>query len=153
MPEFRDVRNEITINPDQKPFVAPTSPSRYPSDAFPQTPVQPSGTLMKGAPNRDPVPLAWQYAPGEGPREVRKQTPDAGATVHATEMTLEQALRVIHRGDKRFASLRHELRGRVVYLSGTVATWDDVMALAGIVSRLPGVERVVLTQVQTPHAN
>jgi hypothetical protein len=153
LPEIRDVRNEITINPEQKPFVQAGSPSRYRSQEPAPPPTQPAGTLTKGTPNREPMQLTWQYAPGEGPQEDRKQAADTGATVRATELSLDQAIRVIRLGDKRFAGLRHELRGRVVYLNGEVATWDDVMALARIVSRLPGVERVVLTQVHTPHSD
>jgi hypothetical protein len=135
------VRSVITLDPERKPAVEPSSPSHFgPREAPPAA--LPQGSLMKGTPLRDSPPFAWQYAPGEtqtsGPAQV--------ATV---ELSLDQALLVIRNGDKRFVGLRHQLRGREVYLSGSAANWDDVMALARAVARLPGIERVVLSQVRT----
>ena len=65
MPEFREVRNELTINPDQRPIVEPSSPSRYPSEEPSRALVVPGGTLMKGAPSRQPVPLILGEQPPE----------------------------------------------------------------------------------------
>jgi len=155
LPEFRAVRSDIMIDPEHKPVVVPVSPSRFgPDEAPPDQPV-PTGSLMKGMPKRDPQPLTWQYAPGQRPREeAPKEVLASPATsgqmvVLAVDLSLDQAILVIRQGDKRFAALRHNVRGRAIYLSGTVTTWEDAMDLARAVSRLPGVERVVLAQVRT----
>jgi hypothetical protein len=164
IPDFRAVRSDVRIDPEKKPFVEPGSPSRFRPDAYP--PYQstiPTGSLMKGPPKGEPpstdhrradaAPLAWQYAPGQGPRDEPAPTPAAGnGNVVAVDLSLDQAILVIRQGNPRFAGVRHELRSRVVSLSGTVATWDDVMDLARAISRLPGVERVVVAEVRTTPA-
>jgi hypothetical protein len=48
--------------------------------------------------------------------------------------------------------LRAEVRGGLVFLSGTVYRWEDLYQLARTLGRLPGVERVVFKDIKTdPH--
>jgi BON domain len=54
----------------------------------------------------------------------------------------------LRRGDPRFRRLRPEVRGGVVTVRGAVRRGPDLMAFATAASRLPGVERVLLTPVQ-----
>lgn len=159
MAEFRAVRSDLKINPEKKPFVEPGSPSRFRPDDYPPPPATfPAGSLMKGPPlsdrRVDAAPLAWQYAPGQAPREEPRQVtppqpPATTSNVVTVDLSLDQAIRVIRQGNPKFAGVRHELKGRIVSLSGTVAAWDDVMDLARAVARLPGVERVVVAEVRT----
>jgi hypothetical protein len=152
LPELREVRSEVSIDPEHKPAVEPSSPSHFLPEVTHPAPPVPSASLTKGSAKREPATLAWQFAPGMAPREeaLRGAPPSpAQVLVFAADLSLDKAILIICRGEKSFAGLRHELRGRVVYLSGTVAAWDDAMALARAVSALPGVERVVLSQVRT----
>jgi hypothetical protein len=51
------------------------------------------------------------------------------------------------------SALHVEVQGRIVRLSGAASNWEDVLSLAQSISRLPGVERVVLENIRTstPH--
>jgi hypothetical protein len=58
------------------------------------------------------------------------------------------AVEQLRQTDERFRRLRPEVRDSVVTVRGAVRRGEDLMAFAQAVSRLPGVERVVLTAVQ-----
>jgi hypothetical protein len=60
---------------------------------------------------------------------------------------LDRAVQTLQQSDLRFRRVVWQVRGRVVTLRGTVSSWDDVYDLARLLSRLPGVERVVLEAV------
>lgn len=55
----------------------------------------------------------------------------------------------LRHGDQRFARLRAQLNGGVVLLSGSVGHDGDAMEFAQCLSRVPGVERVVIGDVRT----
>jgi hypothetical protein len=61
---------------------------------------------------------------------------------------LAEAVERLRRGDERFGRLRAEVQGRAVIVRGTARCGEDVTAFARAVSRVGGVERVVLDQVQ-----
>jgi osmotically-inducible protein OsmY len=61
---------------------------------------------------------------------------------------LKAAVERVIRSDARFAGVRAEVREGVVTLRGTVAVIDHAMELARQVSRLNGVESVVVEQVR-----
>jgi hypothetical protein len=145
LPEVREVRSLVRIDAERLPAIEAGLPSRFRPGKILATPPPPLGSLMKGVPRRDSPPFTWQYAPGQEPAPSRLQ-------VVSVELSLDQAILVIREGDSRFTRLHHELRGREVYLSGAVASWSDLMALAQAIARLPGVERVVLSQIRTAPA-
>jgi|GEM_PF-4351918 len=60
---------------------------------------------------------------------------------------LAKAVEALRLSDTRFHRLQPELRGGVVYLRGNAFRWDHVYELARSISKLPGVERVVLEKV------
>jgi hyperosmotically inducible periplasmic protein len=62
---------------------------------------------------------------------------------------LALAIERVRQSDGRFLNVRAELQGGVVRLRGTVTRGEDLMALAQAISRLPGVERVVVIDVRT----
>ena len=45
--------------------------------------------------------------------------------------------------------VRADIHGGIIHLSGAVAAWDDLLRFAQAVSRIPGVERVILDAVNT----
>lgn len=53
------------------------------------------------------------------------------------------AVERVRRGDARFRTLRTEVKGSTILVTGAAAQGDEVMALAQTLSRLPGVERVI----------
>ena len=61
---------------------------------------------------------------------------------------LPSAVEALRRKEERFSRLKVGVRRKSVYLSGTVAHWDDVTDLANAVRRLPGVEAVILDSVR-----
>jgi hypothetical protein len=61
---------------------------------------------------------------------------------------LEERLRELTDADKRFHDLRAAVIGKMVYLRGSVPAMEDVFILAQEVSRLPGVERVIIEHVR-----
>jgi hypothetical protein len=63
---------------------------------------------------------------------------------------LTEAVERLQQQDARFRRIRPEVRGDTVFLRGSVARWEDLFELARGIARLPGVERVVLDQIQTP---
>jgi hypothetical protein len=84
-----------------------------------------------------PVPFIKQL-----PAAPRQPVPnDAG-------FTLAQRVVQLRGQDARWQRIQVEVRGRAVFLHGVVARGEDLMDLAQRVSRLPGVERVVLGNVQ-----
>jgi osmotically-inducible protein OsmY len=59
------------------------------------------------------------------------------------------AVERLRRGSPRYRTLRVEVRGSAVTVSGTAEQGDEVMALARAVSAVPGVARV-LTRTDDP---
>jgi hypothetical protein len=62
---------------------------------------------------------------------------------------LPQAITSLQGRNARLRGLRVEVGGGVVYFRGSVGSWEDLLVMARAVSQLPGVERVVLDNVQT----
>lgn len=95
--------------------------------------------------------------PAEDPSRPRSRPPAASLTAAPQPEPREQppsgeaivlAVERLRRLDKRYQGLRAELHGRVVVLRGDVVRGEDAMDLARAVSRLEGVERVVLQQIR-----
>jgi hypothetical protein len=84
-----------------------------------------------------PVPLSEQPPPPRPPAAPLGNGP-----------TLIQRVAQLRDQEPRFQRVQVEVRGRAVFLHGVVARAEDTMDLAERVSRLPGVERVVLGNVQ-----
>jgi osmotically-inducible protein OsmY len=62
---------------------------------------------------------------------------------------LASALEGIRKGDDRYRLIQYEMKNGAIYLRGT-AKPEHVMAFAQAISRVPGVERVVLQSQGTP---
>jgi hypothetical protein len=77
-----------------------------------------------------PPPQEPATAPATTPAAPRKED-------------LAAAVRRVRGGDPRFRTLRAEVRGSTVTVSAEEERSGDAMALAQLISRLPGVERVV----------
>jgi hypothetical protein len=60
---------------------------------------------------------------------------------------LAQTIDRLRQADKRFRGIRTDVQGGVVRLRGVIGRGEDLMDLAQMISRLPGVERVILEDV------
>jgi hypothetical protein len=91
-----------------------------------------------------PVPLP----PGTPAASPGAAHSDATHAARAAPPDLPAALDGLRRGDERFRGIQWHVREGIVTLGGTVCRGEDLMAFAQAVSRLPGVERVVLGQAR-----
>jgi len=67
-----------------------------------------------------------------------------------TSGDLANVLQKMRMKEERFRQIRPEITGGVVQLSGVVPRLEDMMEFAQAVSRVPGVERVILGNYHTP---
>jgi osmotically-inducible protein OsmY len=109
------------------------------SDLSGADPAPPSVTLLPpvAVGGLSPAPVAKPAVEILPPRPLPDAPPD-----------LVSAVEALRRKDNRFRRLKVEVRHKRVFLSGTVSRWDDVNDLANAVRRLPGVEAVVVDNVQ-----
>lgn len=156
VPGVFSVRSDLRIEPfEPARDEMPTLPLaiRVPSSTSPPTgrEVRPPGVLAGNPHAYEPKasPLgdaAWLAPP------VAAQEPSAvlmtPRPADASE-DLKTAVTRIIQADARFARVRPEVREGVVTLRGTVGLVEHAMELARQVSRLPGVESVVVDQVRT----
>ncbi len=161
------VRNELHVAPAEKepePLLVPQTPAE-PQRTASASPDPVSGSLgaltgrtikasevypdavrappAGGVTLGPPVPLAAPAAPGtqaEQPEPAKTEEPHVAAP---PAEPLSVAVDRVRRSDPRFRGLRLDVRGTAVTVSGSPERGDDVMALAGVLSRLPGVGRVV----------
>jgi hypothetical protein len=172
VPELLDVKNELHVEPQDAP-----PPQYLPErlEAAPPTPTTLPGFIpgdegWRPTVGRGPGDLRAFASPAESIRirpalagvpdrigdeavlpAIRVPRPDSppGAATAAAPSALEVAVARLRAGDDRFQRLRADVLGGQVRLSGTVARWEDVHELLGMLRRLPGVERVVIDQIRT----
>jgi osmotically-inducible protein OsmY len=65
---------------------------------------------------------------------------------------LTAAIKRLQEADARFRGIQPDVQQGVVRLRGTVDHWEDAFELAHRVSRVTGVERVILLDIRTPSA-
>ncbi len=61
---------------------------------------------------------------------------------------LSSSVEALRRKEERFRRLKVDLRGKTVYVSGTVSRWADATDLVNAVRRLPGVAAVIADNIQ-----
>jgi osmotically-inducible protein OsmY len=74
--------------------------------------------------------------------------PDSPAASPEADLLLQARIELLRRSDAHFARLRVDLSQGTVLLSGSASRWEHVYDLARAIARLPGVQRVVLKDVQ-----
>jgi hypothetical protein len=79
-------------------------------------------------------PISIPHPPDPGPATIPSPGP----------VGLETAIERLRQGDMRLRMIRIEVQEGMVHLRGIGARAEDLMQLAGAVSRLPGVKRVVV---------
>jgi hypothetical protein len=129
--EFMRSAIAASQRPDPGSFLVPSTPAksayltrRWVEDTAPPQPAANPGILL--------------LAPITGSAPLPSQRPD----------DLVDLVERLRQGDSRFNQLNAQVQGGMVRLSGTVSHDGDAMDLAQRLSRLPGVERVIIGDVR-----
>lgn len=135
------LRGSLQGPPDNRPlqprFTAhPELPGREREDWVPPATV-PHTPVLLGA------PVALFLAPGREGAAPGRTMSQPGRDASDLQATIER----LRAADARFLNLRAEVRDGVVVLSGRVRRGEDIIGLARVLSRLPGVRQVDLLQV------
>ncbi|HZU34905.1 MAG TPA: BON domain-containing protein, partial [Gemmataceae bacterium] len=136
-----------TPPPRTSPIGVPASDGPLPPARAPlQLPIRNETDLADLRPARGVLPpmrvVARPVMTTEPP--LTEPPPVARPAPSATELAVANAMR----GDIRYQRLRADVRGNVVSLHGSVFSWDDLRLLATSLSRLPGIQRVLLDNVR-----
>jgi hypothetical protein len=167
VPELIEVRNELHVQTAENATAAvpPVPPPLRPLalQNGPRSPAPSTGILTGHSilfPQGSPSPAAhpeWRppdqeaFAPA-GPLlpAIVIPRPKAAETLEIDKGDwLIEAVTQIQRSEPRFRQLRVEVRGRTVRLDGEAPRWADVHDLAQRITRLAGVERLVLGEIRT----
>jgi hypothetical protein len=92
-----------------------------------------------------PAPVS-EGLPPDHSRPARSVSRPAAAPSEGLAMAVAR----VRAGEPRFRGLRIDVRGGTVVVAGSADREEDVMALARLVARLPGVERVVSKTADGP---
>ena len=156
VPGVLGVHNELRVEVSRKadPVIATRPPvSSAPAPAPNPPPTPPSALVSRPGENPPPV-----RGPVSSPVQVTLRPPLAVEPVSALPpapaptarpIDLAGAVDRLRMADERFRQVRVETTDGIVRLRGVVPRWEDMYELAQSVSRLPGVERVVLEDVRT----
>jgi len=161
LPDLIDVRNELHVEggAERPLFLPEMAPERLRPPAIPQPP-GPPGILAKW-PAYDPTsviaqpnPIAWQHVP-PGPKDPRiPDDREFDVVMSALPVPppsepiaklLPQAIYDLQK-EKRFSQIRIEMKDDIVYLGGDSEQTQSIYELARIISRLAGVQRVIVKE-------
>jgi osmotically-inducible protein OsmY len=174
VPGVGRVINQLSIESVDDPlteFLKLPARSLTPNEVPGRTPMPPAEEKKSVRTAHGPVPV-WHPAPElkpapRGPEPVAPEPPTLPAiplpTLQAPAVPtpsvrpaaatstgdLDQAIAALQHGNDRIRGVKSEIRGGAVFLRGSVSSWDDLFAFARGISRLPGVERVVIDGVKT----
>jgi hypothetical protein len=168
LPDLEEVRSELEIDSfltvDMEPEPPPVlRPQRRQAMAAASERQGPAPGALAGREARGPAPAVPQPLPAGSPAPLNNSvtllapvplsgqaplTPRPPPVPPFQVSTLLQKAVQLRDQDARFQRVQVEVRGRVVFLHGLVARGEDTMELAQRISRLPGVERVVLENVR-----
>jgi hypothetical protein len=162
VPGMAGVQNALAVVRPEDPLAEVLLRPHPEQAALPREPhlpgtLRPRGELTGRGGESQPAPV-----PGVPPRP-KAQTPAGTAVVITPPLTLprppeagpatsplpgsvplERAIERLREGDMRLRMIRVEVQDGIVRLRGIGARAEDIMELAGAVSRLPGVKRVIV---------
>lgn len=152
LPDFLEVRNELTIeeNTEVRPqFLPDVLPG---SNALSERPAEERQRRDSSA--RSPGLPVMQ--PASGSEENIRLRPPAlwlpAVESRRTEATLPQLIAQLQQCQPQWRGLQITVQAGVVQLRGRVARLEDAYDFARALAQLPGVERVLLDDVQTNSA-
>lgn len=153
LPQLREVRNELFLDPWAEPAAPLPQPVRPPVQQQQPPPAVFAGQT-KAPPNSGKPPLEWIPVKQSPPKtadppvqlekpSLQKEAPKPPSPPPPVQ-DITEAVRRLQRGDERYRRVAFEVDGRAVYLSGVAYRWQDIHELSRAVSAVPGVERVIL---------
>lgn len=137
LPEIGEVRSTIRVAGESMAATvaqAQSPPKIEPPPVVVWQPV-PTPSVALSPPTN---PIGAVSRPKEAPRQL-PEPPDTAAITSAVKNLMV--------GEERFRRLRFEVRQNKVYLSGVVYQWADLHEVSRAITRIPGVEAVVLQDV------
>jgi osmotically-inducible protein OsmY len=166
VPGIAAVHEELRIEPDDRTFaqgqsnpaVSVPSPRQRPDahqdgQAVPQWAGR-MGVVMRAGTGSWPTPLPIMPVIPLPAADVGRGTEPAAVLLPplalASGNEVAAAVERLRRAEGRYGGVRVSVTGGVVRLGGDVTSWEDIFELAHRVSRLRGVERVLLDGVRTP---
>jgi hypothetical protein len=82
-----------------------------------------------------------------GENSARRGPPPSPPDPQSTT-ALVKRIEALRLGDDRFLGVEALVQGDVVYLRGTVYSWDHLFELARSIAQLPGIRRVLFEEVR-----
>jgi osmotically-inducible protein OsmY len=148
VPGVFDVRNELQVEPPDDPIV------QFLQSRPGQVASTPSRQWVSA--NRPPAVLTArpdEPTPSATPSNGVTLLPPTATTAPTATARADLAARIAaaQQSDPRYLGIVVDVQQGVVRLGGTVMRWEDLFELARAISQLPGVERVILHDVRTPH--
>lgn len=162
VPGVGEVRNQLSIESPDDPLVEwlnqPTPKGQTSVVESLVTTEPPSGVLIRAPLEVEPkaappasIPVMPSIAIPKPPAAIPAPAAQLQAPVAITPpVPLPEAVEKLRQADPRFQRIQCDVEGGLVRVRGVVTRWEDLFVLANSISRLPGVERVILVDVQTP---
>ncbi len=141
IPGVVEVRSDLRIEPPDDPIVE-----------FLNQPLPRPGAAeaeRQSAPRRRPGELTGRTADDKtAPSPDRPSVVLLKPVPIAPGGTLVEEVERLRQQDARFGAIKAEIQGRTIYLRGDAGHRQDLQELARRVSRLPGVEQVIVREVR-----
>jgi osmotically-inducible protein OsmY len=155
VPGVTKVHNELRVEPARNPEPTVSRPANppllnlptRPAPSHPSTLVNRPGQNQHQAQSAVTPPVVVTLRPPL-PREATI-TPEVKPEPPRASPDQIRAVDRLRARDERFREVRPEVQGGIVRLRGPVPHWSDMYELAQAVSRIPGVQRVILEEVRT----
>ncbi len=147
VPGILEVRNEIHVESADDPLVMFLRSNRAGKVARAPSPQwvsanRPTGLLLSRP--EEPTP------PANNVTNNITLLPPITLVLPSADPDLVGRITAIQQSEPKYLGIVADVQNGVVRLGGTVSRWEDIFALARMISHLPGVERVILQDVRTP---
>jgi osmotically-inducible protein OsmY len=147
VPGIRGVASEIHVLAPDDPIVEKMARSNRISQADRTVPAPIVLVPVPGTPSPQTPALNERVAAKPAPVAVtlRDPTTDAGA-----DASVADAVKALQRREAQWHDVKIATQGGIVHLSGSVRNWSELWSFADAISRLSGVERVVIDRIESP---
>ena len=138
----REGKHAIASEPGRQPIIAQLADK--PSPSFGAM-AQPTLRALSG-----PIVIMPPISLTSGQQAASAANTElAEPTAVAPRSELKVAVDRLRRQDPALHGIQAQVDGRIVMLTGKVSSWENLLELARSISRLPGVERVILDKINT----
>jgi len=177
VPELREVRDKMLVQFEDTGLILPlalplTTPTVTPPGLVRPPPAPAAPSIPEPKKTQNATAAVWLPVNPEPPKrpllgvallpaitttqpgvtEAVSRPRDQASAKPATlpdAASISSAVQNLIQGGERYRRLRFEVKQDKVFLSGVVYRWADLEVIAKAVTRIPGVESVVLSEVKT----